>query len=111
MCSYSIVAAKYCFSCLLLIAFFGMLCVMFRGSYFPIDYFYFEDAEGDQEKDDSLYSTSDDDYDDDDEVVEDHHGGSSPDDAGQRLDVSMMETLDESALGAERYGGTAANVE
>jgi hypothetical protein len=56
LCQDNVAGAKWCFTCFLLMSFFGMLCIMFRGAYFPIDYFYFKDDDGDGEK--SLYVTS-----------------------------------------------------
>ncbi|KAG7338841.1 hypothetical protein IV203_012789 [Nitzschia inconspicua] len=100
VCNASIVAGKYCFSCLLLMAFFGMLCVMFRGSYFPIDYFYFvddEDDDGDGGKDGSLYSTSEDDEFDDTAHIPQQQQQQ------QELNDSMMGTADE-VDAVERYG-------
>lgn len=61
-CETSIQAATWTFACALLVSFFGMVCIMFRGAYYPIDYFYYSGEDGSK----SLYSTSesDDGYDD-----------------------------------------------
>jgi hypothetical protein len=53
-CQTSVVGATWIFSCALLMAFFGMVCIMFRGAYYPIDYFYYSGADGSK----SLYGTS-----------------------------------------------------
>merc|ERR1711907_317108 len=54
-CQYSVVGAAWVFSCAVLIAFFGMLCIMFRGAYYPIDYYYYENKNSPEGK--SLYGT------------------------------------------------------
>ena len=70
-CRYSIVGATWIFSCLLCIAFLGMLVITFRGAYYPVDYYYYYAAgyEGDEDKSyyGSTSSSSDDDDDDDDD--------------------------------------------
>lgn len=55
-CTMSPVSITWCMSCSLVIAFFGMLSIMFRGAYYPIDYYYYD------EKD--LYPTEDESNDD-----------------------------------------------
>jgi hypothetical protein len=62
-CTYSIVGAKWVFACTVCIAFFGCLCIMFRGAYYPLGYYYYDSGNGDDgEK--SLYGTSEDEIDD-----------------------------------------------
>lgn len=51
-------AQTWVWSCSVVIAFFGMMCIMFRGAYYPIDYYYFDET-GKGGKDD-LYPTDDD---------------------------------------------------
>ena len=58
-CNYSIVGQTWVFSCTCCIAFFGMMCIMFRGAYYPIEYYYY-DATGEGNKED-LYPQTDDD--------------------------------------------------
>jgi len=52
-CSMSPIGLTWMLSCSVVISFFGMIIIMFRGAYYPIDYYYYD------EKD--LYATSDDD--------------------------------------------------
>jgi hypothetical protein len=120
LCQSSLVGAKYVFSCLLLMAFFGMISIMFRGSFYPIDFYFFNDDDGEEK--DSMYSTSqDDEY--EEEVVqeeeedqEDHYVhalGGSHDEANEEMDPSLVENMDESAT--RRYRdmkhGTQAEAE
>jgi hypothetical protein len=62
-CTYSIDGATWVFACTVCIAFFGCLCIMFRGAYYPLGYYYYDSGSGDDgEK--SLYGTSEDNDDD-----------------------------------------------
>ena len=39
------VGTTWVFSCTVVIAFFGMLSIMFRGAYYPIDYYYYDEKD------------------------------------------------------------------
>ena len=74
-CTYSIVGATWVFACSVCIAFFGCLCIMFRGAYYPLGYYYYDSGNGDDgEK--SLYGTSED-YDDDESATGPESGGNT----------------------------------
>jgi hypothetical protein len=65
-CTYSIVGATWVFACSVCIAFFGCLCIMFRGAYYPLGYYYYDSGNGNGDGDEkSLYGTSEDNDDDD----------------------------------------------
>jgi hypothetical protein len=102
LCQSSLVGAKYVFSCLLLMAFFGMLAIMFRGSFYPIDYFFFndDDDEDDDEGKDSMYSTSqDDEFEQEEEEAGDVHAlGGSHEETFEEIDQSLVGTMDESVV-------------
>jgi hypothetical protein len=107
-CETSIKGATWIFVCTLLMSFFGMLCIMFRGAYYPIDYFYYSGADGSK----SLYSTSESEDDDDDDGQGDDgdvdegeydivsHDKSAVDSADQRNEVddadNIVQTVDTS---------------
>merc|ERR1712238_593423 len=55
-CHYSVIGATWVFSCTVLIAFFGLLCIMFRGAYYPLGYYYYDAGDGEK----SIYGTSED---------------------------------------------------
>mmetsp|Transcript_4514 Transcript_4514/g.8330 ORF Transcript_4514/g.8330 Transcript_4514/m.8330 type:complete len:558 (-) Transcript_4514:63-1736(-) len=105
MCQNNLVGAHWCFACLLLMSFFGMLCIMFRGAYYPIDYFYFTDEDDDEK---SLYSTSESDE------VEDEEGEEieNEEEVGEDLrfeevsaDYPLQDSMVTSSMGnADRYG-------
>eukprot|EP00537_Pseudo-nitzschia_pungens_P005384 CAMPEP_0172359134 /NCGR_PEP_ID=MMETSP1060-20121228/3365_1 /TAXON_ID=37318 /ORGANISM="Pseudo-nitzschia pungens, Strain cf. cingulata" /LENGTH=721 /DNA_ID=CAMNT_0013080639 /DNA_START=295 /DNA_END=2463 /DNA_ORIENTATION=+ len=59
-CTQAPVSFMWVFSCTVLIAFFGMMCIMFRGAYYPIDYYYYDAGKGERD----LYPTDEDSYDD-----------------------------------------------
>jgi hypothetical protein len=44
-CTMSPVSMTWCLSCCIVIAFFGMLSIMFRGAYYPIDYYYYDEKD------------------------------------------------------------------
>jgi len=44
-CTMSPVSMTWCLSCSIVIAFFGMLSIMFRGAYYPIDYYYYDEKD------------------------------------------------------------------
>jgi len=44
-CTMSPVGLTWIFSCALVIAFFGMLAITFRGAYYPIDYYYYDEKD------------------------------------------------------------------
>mmetsp|Transcript_19053 Transcript_19053/g.39261 ORF Transcript_19053/g.39261 Transcript_19053/m.39261 type:complete len:742 (-) Transcript_19053:417-2642(-) len=44
-CTMSPVGTTWVFSCTVVIAFFGMLSIMFRGAYYPIDYYYYDEKD------------------------------------------------------------------
>lgn len=67
-CTYSVVGATWMLSCSICIAFFGILCIMFRGAYYPLGYYYYESSDGEK----SLYGTSED----GDDSSEDYFGNS-----------------------------------
>merc|ERR1719162_11727 len=67
-CTYSVVGATWMLSCSIFIAFFGILCIMFRGAYYPLGYYYYESNDGEK----SLYGTSED----GDDSSEDYFGDS-----------------------------------
>eukprot|EP00533_Pseudo-nitzschia_delicatissima_P008040 CAMPEP_0116084042 /NCGR_PEP_ID=MMETSP0327-20121206/3592_1 /TAXON_ID=44447 /ORGANISM="Pseudo-nitzschia delicatissima, Strain B596" /LENGTH=629 /DNA_ID=CAMNT_0003574963 /DNA_START=323 /DNA_END=2212 /DNA_ORIENTATION=- len=50
-CTMGPVGQTWMFSCTVAIAFFGMMAIMFRGAYYPIDYYYYDEKE--------LYPTDD----------------------------------------------------
>jgi hypothetical protein len=117
LCQSSLVGAKFVFSCLLLISFFGMLSIMFRGSFYPIDYFFFNDDDDDDDDDDEngkMYSTSQDDEYEEQGIEQgelDDVNGESHEETFEDVDHSLVETMDESAVkrhGGMKHGATAA---
>eukprot|EP00536_Pseudo-nitzschia_multiseries_P010195 jgi/Psemu1/25317/gm1.25317_g len=59
-CTQAPVSFMWVFACTMCIAFFGMMCIMFRGAYYPIDYYYYDSRKGERD----LYPTDEDSYDD-----------------------------------------------
>jgi hypothetical protein len=60
-CDLSIQGAKWCFATLMVIAFFGILLIMFRGAYYPIGYYYEDDGKRDYSTDSEFLDLSSDD--------------------------------------------------
>ena len=44
-CTMSPIGLTWVFSCSVVISFFGMLTIMFRGAYYPIDYYYYDEKD------------------------------------------------------------------
>jgi hypothetical protein len=60
-CDLSIQGAKWCFATLMVIAFFGMILIMFRGACYPIGYYYEDDGKRDYSTDSDFPDLSSDD--------------------------------------------------
>ena len=97
LCDDSLMGGKWCFSCFLLMAFFGMIGIMFRGAMYPVDYFFMNEDEKD------LYATSNSDEDsmeDDSEMVSEED-----DDEFTEIPLNELgESMQESNTAGDRYG-------
>ena len=68
-CSQSPIAQMWVFSCAVLIAFFGCLCITFRGAYYPVDNYYYDETGKGKQKE--LYPTDIDSKEELEQVLED----------------------------------------